>query len=416
MTGPNGQDGDQQADQMSQDDQQTNGQSAQGDPQSPQADRQAPPGGRQGTTADGQQGQQAQQGHQTGFSHPRLQGKDPEEVDRLFATMEETVRKQGSQLNQMASQGQQGQQGQQTDDSDEPEISNEDFFDRPVDAISQAIERQVAPIREQVQGMRMQDEVEERKRQYARKYPRWNENEPYMEAVARSEGLNYEQILANPNVVDLLYNAVENKRRSGELGRLPNPQQGQQSAPAPGQRGQQTAQQSYPQGQNPPATRQAPQQGPQMGQQGQQGQQGHHSQQQPRNPQGEFNGPPQGQQGQQGQQQGAPNQPPRQPRRGHPQAGQQGQPPQGQQPQQGQQGRRQSPQQPQNPPPQHRPDASPLPRGQQGQQGNEGPSRQLNEAEERLRQEYGMTREEFIRWQEMDSREVATADRPGQNQ
>lgn len=291
------------------------GQTGSGDQQS-QTTGQGPQAG-QGQGA----GQQTdpQTGGQTGFTHPRLQGRSPEEIQRLFATMEETVREQGSTISQLQRQGasqQQQQQDARNDRRDADLPGDEEFYDKPAEAVRRIVQRElqdtVAPLNETVRQLAQQTQSEQMDQRYRNRWQDWEQMKPYIEALASRKGLDMSVVLGDPGVTEVLYHAVKNLAREGHLG----------------------------------------QGGPQMGQQPPQQQ------------------PPQGQQSSQQQQ------------------------PQGRQPAQQPQGV-----------PQHRPSSAPMP-GQGQNNQSSGPTRELTESERRMAREYGMTDEQFIRWQEADSREV----------
>lgn len=329
--------------------------------QSPQRGQAASPGQQAGDPGtSGGQRTDPQTGGQTGFTDPRLQGMSPREIENLVRTQEETIRQQGSRLNQGAQRGQQGQQGQRGQQGQQPQgqpqeppVDEDEFWDNPVRATQKTVQRElqeaIEPLRRELQGVTSTIQSDRQEEQYRRQYPDWDRVKPYMESWAQRQGISLQQILQDPGITQTVYYSIK--------GMLNDPQ-GQaaltgQNGPQPA-RGQQTGQQ--------------PQQGQQAGRQA--------AQPQP------------------AQQPGQPAQP----------QGQAPRSPAQQQPRQGQQGRQPAP-------PQHRPTSAPM-QGQQGQQGSE--LRELTPGEEQIRKRRGMTKREFIEWQEAGASEVLEMERPGQ--
>lgn len=236
-----------------------------------------------GDPGQGQGGQQTDPatGGQTGFTHPMLQGRSPEEIDRLVGQMEQTVREQGRQLNR--TQQQQGQQGQQArqDGREEVDISDEEFFDQPVEAVRQVVGQQlretVAPLEEQIGQMARQSQASSQIQQYKNQYPKWDQYEDYMRLMAQRKGLDWDSVLTQPGVVEVLYYAVQGLEQEQGLGQgqqAPRQQAPQQQGPQMGQQGQRQQQpQQQQQGRQPPPPQHQPSSSP-MPQPGQQDQQG----------------------------------------------------------------------------------------------------------------------------------------------
>lgn len=340
-----------------------------GSPQSPNPSQGQGPGAGQGAQAGGR-ATEGPEGAQSGFDHPDLQGKSPQEIERMYSMQKQINSELSQEVGQQGQSGQQpgqspqmgqgtpGQQGQQGQGTSEPSISDDEFWDRPAEAtqslVRNELKQAIGPLQQQLNQLANSSQVEQAEQRYRQRWPDYDEMKPYIVGLMDRKGLD-RSMLADEGVVETLYLALKGAQSTGMLDTS-----GQQGAP---------------QGQGP--ANPSPQQGPGQTPQGQA-------------PQGNRQGQP----------------------------GQQGQAPRGQQG--ARQGQRQSPQQQgqgqqmPNQPPQHRPSNSPPP--SQGQSRGEGQTRELTESEKDFAEHYNMSPEEYIAWQEQEADQVVTGPRPGQEE
>lgn len=181
------------------------------------------------------------------FTHPHLQGRSPEEIQSLYTRMQGAVQEQGQKLNQLSQQQQQAQgqqpsgqaQGQQ---SGFPDIENDEFFDRPVDAvreisraaIREALDETIKPLNQQLQQVQRQNQVDQLVQRYRNQYPDFERVRPYMETIAAQTNVNISDILANENITAVVYRAARDLMREDQESQQRQQPQQQQPQQAQG--------------------------------------------------------------------------------------------------------------------------------------------------------------------------------------
>lgn len=135
------------------------------------------------------------------FRNPRLRGRSPEEVERLFEVLEQANKEQGSTLTAMRREIGEIKEQITKPKQPEEEPTAEDFYRDPLGVMNRALESQIQPLREEIaagaRALRPDPRAELRK-----KYDDWDSYEPYVDMLLQRQEFPDPD---NPGLLESLY-------------------------------------------------------------------------------------------------------------------------------------------------------------------------------------------------------------------
>lgn len=128
-----------------------------------------------------------------------LKGRSPEEVERIFNTMEAATREQGATLTKLSREMTELKtQTAAPPAPAEPAVSAQDFFNDPMAQVRKEMSRQIEPLVEEIRGARDELTAPNAREKLAREYGDWGQVEPYIDVLIT------QQNFPNPNDEGLL--------------------------------------------------------------------------------------------------------------------------------------------------------------------------------------------------------------------
>lgn len=143
----------------------------------------------------------------------RMEGRSPEEVRAYLSTLEQAVAQQREQINSISTQVPAQPQVER------PQEKETDFFEDPVGTMERVMERQVAPLREQVQQFQAAATQEQKWKQAQMKLVAegvddFEQYRPIMENIVSAQGISPSQLTV-PLIEHLYFTAVGMARKRG---------------------------------------------------------------------------------------------------------------------------------------------------------------------------------------------------------
>lgn len=122
------------------------------------------------------------------YRHPLLQGRSPEEVERLFQMQENAMREQGAQLTGIVSEVRELKASMsQPPAPSEQEVTPQEYFQNPVKAIRSELDRQIQPLREEISEAKSMATAPMVRDKLAQEFGDWSAVEPYVDALIARE-------------------------------------------------------------------------------------------------------------------------------------------------------------------------------------------------------------------------------------
>jgi hypothetical protein len=168
------------------------------------------------------------------YSHPLLQGRSPEEVEKLFKMQENAMREQGAQLTGLVSEVRDLKSSMtQPPAPAEPEVTAQEYFQNPVKAIRSELDKQIQPLRQEISEAKSMATAPLVRDKLAAEFGDWAAVEPYVDMLIAREQFPDPN---NEGLLRTLYFTA--KGLMAHQGVQPTPQPAPvpgQPAPAPGQ-------------------------------------------------------------------------------------------------------------------------------------------------------------------------------------
>lgn len=119
------------------------------------------------------------------FSHPSLKGKTPEQIEKEYLLLHETVREQGRKLSELAQrpQPQPQQQPQLT-------VDPKQFWENPTEVLAQLVQNAVAPLREEIRLAKQELRAPTIRERLRMKYDDFSTYEPIIDQLLAQRGLD----------------------------------------------------------------------------------------------------------------------------------------------------------------------------------------------------------------------------------
>lgn len=137
----------------------------------------------------------------TSFRHPRIAGKSPEEIDRIVAILDDTVREQGRELNRVHQPAPVAVEPVR----EAPKVTNEQFWENPVAAVQSLLQATIQPLSEEVRGAKAEIKAPSIRENLRQKYEDFAVLEPAINEILRRRGVANPESVTDEGVLETVY-------------------------------------------------------------------------------------------------------------------------------------------------------------------------------------------------------------------